>query len=397
MSRDIVDTRRGGGPMEMATYLVTAVLVEGRSPREVALAHGVSKSWVYELLARYRAEGEAGLMARSRRPRRSPTKISHRFEDDIVRVRKELVEAGYDAGAETIRVHLARRRRTSVPSISTIWRVLKARGFVTAQPHKRPKSSYVRFCAELPNQCWQMDVTHVVLATGAEVEILNIIDDHSRLCVASVARRVTKALDVVMTFHQAAAHHGYPAGVLSDNGAIFTAEARHGVCVMETELLALGISFKHSRPYHPQTCGKVERFHQTVKKHLAAQRPARTVPALQAQLERFVDYYNTVRPHRSLGRSTPAAASRARTKAQPANAPLSIVPHCRIRQDKVNAGNITLRYRSRLYHVGIGRRHEGTRVLVLVADRDVRVLTIDGELLRHLTLNPDRLYQPLGA
>ncbi len=263
--------------MEIAAYLVTAVLFEGRSAREVAAAHGVSKTWVYELLARYRAEGEAGLVARSRRPRRTPTKVSQRFEDEIVRVRKELVEAGYDAGAETIRVHLARRRRTPVPSVSTIWRVLKARGFVTAQPHKRPKSSYVRFSAELPNQCWQMDVTHVALASGTEVEILNVIDDHSRLCVASVARRVTKALDVVTTFHEAAARHGYPAGVLSDNGAIFTAEARHGVCALESELLELGISFRHSRPYHPQTCGKVERFHQTMKKHLAAQRAARSV------------------------------------------------------------------------------------------------------------------------
>lgn len=383
--------------MEMATYLVTAVLVEGRSPREVAAAHGVSKTWVYELLARYRAEGDAGLVARSRRPRRSPTKISHRFEDDIVRVRKELVGAGYDAGAETIQVHLARQRRGDVPSVATIWRVLKARGFVTAQPHKRPKSSYIRFCADLPNECWQMDVTHVVLATGAEVEVLNIIDDHSRLCIASVARRVTKAIDVVATFHEAAAQHGYPASVLSDNGAIFTAEARHGVCVMESELLALGISFKHSRPYHPQTCGKVERFHQTLKKHLVAQRPPRTLPALQARLDRFVEYYNTVRPHRALGRRTPGAAFDARTKASPAKTPLVVAPHCRIRQDKVNAGNVTLRYRSRLYHVAVGRRHEGTRVLVLVADLDIRVLTTEGQVLRHLTLDPNRLYQPLGT
>lgn len=77
--------------------------------------------------------------------------------------------------------------------------------------------------------------------------------------------------------------------MLSDNGAIFTAEARHGVCVMQTELLALGISFKHSRPYHPQTCGKVERFRQTLKKYLFAQRPTRSLPALQAQLDHFVD------------------------------------------------------------------------------------------------------------
>jgi transposase InsO family protein len=110
--------------------------------------------------------------------------------------------------------------------------VLKARGFVTPEPHKCPKSSYVRFEADLPNERWQMDVTHVVLATGKEVEILNLIDDHSRLCVASVALRIFKAIDVVTTFHEAAGRRGYPASVLSDNGAIFTAAARHGVCVM---------------------------------------------------------------------------------------------------------------------------------------------------------------------
>jgi transposase InsO family protein len=274
--------------------------------------------------------------------------------------------------------------------------VLKVNGFVTPEPHKRPKSSYVRFNAELPNQRWQMDVTHVNLGGGAEVEILNIIDDHSRLCLASVARRVTKAIDVVTTFHQAAARYGFPASVLSDNGAIFTAEARHGVCVMESELLALGIRFTHSRAYHPQTCGKVERFHQTLKRYLAAHPAAPTIPALQAQLDWFRDYYNTVRPHRALGRRTPSAVFRARTKARPANAPLAAPPHCRIRQDMVSAGNITLRYRSRLYHVAVGRRHERARVLILVAERDIRILTLDGTLLRHLTLDPSRPYQPLA-
>ena len=111
--------------MEMAMYLVTAVLTEGRSAREVAAAHGVSKTWVYELLARYRADGEAGLVARSRRPRRSPTRVAHRFEDDIVRIRKALVEEGFDGGAETIRVHLTRQRRGPVPSTSTIWRAVR--------------------------------------------------------------------------------------------------------------------------------------------------------------------------------------------------------------------------------------------------------------------------------
>jgi len=385
--------------MEMAAYLVTAVLVEGRGVREVARAHGVSKTWLYELLARYEAEGEAGLVPRSKRPKRSPTKIADRYEDEIVRLRKDLAGAGFDAGPETIRAHLLRaHRRARIPSTTTIWRVLTTRGFVTPEPHKRPKSSYVRFAADLPNERWQMDITHVVLAGGAEVEILNVIDDHSRLCVASVARRIYTAVDVVAVFYEAAGHHGLPASVLSDNGAVFTAAARHGVCAMESELLSLGISFIHSRPYHPQTCGKVERFHQTMKKYLAAQRRARTLPALQGKIDTFVEYYNTVRPHRSLERrTTPALAFAARKKARPSAAPLAVPPHCRVRQDKVNDGKVTLRYKSTLYHVGVGRRHNGTRVVILVANRDIRVLNTDGEVLRRLTLDPSRIYQPHGG
>jgi len=134
---------------------------------------------------------------------------------------------------------------------------------------------------------------------------------------------------------------------------------------------------------------------QTLKKHLAARRPARSVGELQARLDAFVEYYNAIRPHRSLGRRTPAAVFRSRTKAKPALAPLRVIPHCRIRQDRINSGNVTLRYRSRLYHVAVGRRFEGTRVLVLVADRDVRVVDLEGEVLRHLTLDPEWIYQPL--
>ncbi|HEY6425628.1 MAG TPA: IS481 family transposase [Acidimicrobiales bacterium] len=381
--------------MEMATYLVAAVMMEGHSVRKVAADHGVSKTWLYELVARYQAEGEAGLVPRSRRPHRSPTKVADLYEDEIVRLRKELGEAGYDAGAETIQVHLRRaHRRAKVPSTSTIWRVLKARGFVTPEPHKRPRSSWVRFCADLPNECWQMDITHVYLASGREVEILNIIDDHSRLCVATRVLPVYKAIDVVTTFHEAAARWGYPASVLSDNGAVFTAAPRHGVCVMESELLSLGIAYKHSKPNHPQTCGKVERFHQTMKKHLEVSRRARGINVLQGRLDDFALYYNEVRPHRSLRRRTPQHAFTARRKARPARRPLELPPHCRVRQDKVNGGNVTLRYKSDLLHIGVGRAHNGRSVLLLVKDLDVRILTLEGELIRQLTIDPSRNYQP---
>jgi transposase len=236
--------------MDMGRYLVEAHLHEGRSVAELATEYGVHRSWIYKLLARYREEGEAGLVARSKRPHHSPSRISDLFEDEIIKIRKELLDRGFDAGAVTIHSHLA-RRWTNTPSVATIWRVLKARGFVTPEPHKRPRSSYARFVADLPNEMWQTDVTHVYLADGRQVEILNFIDDHSRLCVAAKAFAITTSPDVVRTFTKAAETWGFPASVLSDNGAIFTASYRNGIAAMETKLLSLGIEFKHSRPYHP--------------------------------------------------------------------------------------------------------------------------------------------------
>ena len=377
--------------MDMGRYLVEAHLREGRSVAELAAAHGVHRSWLYKLVARYRAEGEAGLAPRSRRPRSSPNAIGTELEEQIVLLRKTLSEEGLDAGAVTIHWHLSRRREV-VPSVSSIWRILKRRGFVVPQPKKRPRSSFIRFEADLPNETWQSDMTHWSIADEAHVEIVNVIDDHSRLCVASVALAVTRATDVAEIFLAAAQRHGTPASVLSDNGCIYTAKHRGGKVIMETLLEALGVTYKHSRPYHPQTCGKVERFHQTLKKFLAKQRPAVDLAGLQAQLDRFVAYYNDARPHRALGRRTPREVFDAKVKAHPARD----VPdtHFRVRHDRVDkTGCVTLRYQSRLRHIGVGRAHKGQRVLLLVADRDVRVVNEDGELIRQLVIDPTCDYQ----
>jgi transposase InsO family protein len=381
--------------VDKARFLVETHLRTGRPLAQLAAAHGVHRSWLYKLAARYRREGEAGLEPRSRRPLRSPTRIAEAWEEAIVGLRKELTDAGFDAGAGTIHAHLC-RRGGEVPSVSTIWRVLRARGFIVAQPHKRPKSSYVRFAAELPNQCWQADVTHVALADGSVAEVLNIIDDHSRACVESRAFVRTRSPDVVRALHRAAATWGYPEALLSDNGAIFTASSRGGVGAMESELLSLGIASKHSRPYHPQTCGKVERFHQTLKRYLARQDPALTKKQLQAQLERFVAYYNGSRPHRAVGRRTPAEAFAARERAYPRGPRIDCAGY-RVRHDRIDKkGAVTLRYRGRLHHIGVGAAYKGWRVVLLVAGREVRILGLDGSPLRHLILDPACDYQPMA-
>jgi hypothetical protein len=183
--------------------------------------------------------------------------------------------------------------------------------------------------------------------------------------------------------------------VLSDNGAVFTGRSRgQGRVVLEVTLHRRGIRLRHSRPYHPQTCGKVERFHQTLKKWLTTRSRARTLGQLQAQLDTFRGDDNTQRPHRALGRRTPIQADQARPKAVPTGLPLDDTQY-RVRHDKLDpSGVFTLRHNSRLHHIGVGRRHAGTDILVLVHQLHVRVLTHDGELLRELQLDPSKDYQP---
>ena len=285
-----------------------------------------------------------------------------------------------------------------VPSVSTIWRILRREGLVRPQPQKRPRSSLIRFEAELPNEMWQADITHWRLADGRGVEILNMIDDHSRLFLASLACPTFKAADVAEAFRSAVDLHGAPASLLCDNGAVFTAAPRGGKVLLQLEMERLGVVAKNSRPYHPQTCGKVERLHQTLKRYLDKQAPAKTLAGLGGQLDAFVHYYNAIRPHRALRGRTPLQAYSARVKARPAS-DAGHEPHFRVRHDRVDGqGKVSLRYDSKLHHIGIGRAHKGLPIKLLVADRDIRVLDLGtGELIRRLTLDPSRDYQPIGG
>jgi len=383
-----------------ARLVITAVVVEGRSQADVARSYGVSKGWVSKLVARYRAEGDTAFEPRSRRPKTSPTALPTSTVDLIVTLRRGLTSQGLDAGADTIAWHLEHHHGVHV-SRATIDRTLRRQGLVTPAPKKRPRSSYVRFAAEQPNELWQADFTHYRLATGTEVEILSWLDDHARHALSVTAHHRVTGPIVVNTFQAAIALHGPPCSTLTDNGMVFTtrlAGGRGGRNAFETELAARGVIQKNSRPNHPGTCGKVERFQQTLKTWLRAQphQPA-TITELQALLDAFVDIYNHQRPHRSLPqRSTPAVAYTARPKATPSERRGDT--HWRVRHDRVDkTGRVTLRHHGRLHHIGLGYEHARTPVILLVADMDVRVINATtGELLRQLTLDPNRNYQPLG-
>jgi transposase len=282
--------------MGLARYVVDAVLLEGRSAREVAAAHGISKSWIYVLIKRYRAGGYEALEPRSRRPRSCGQETPVEVVQAIVALRWELQADGHDAGAATIAYHLA-KRLDGIPSRATIWWILKREGLIA-----------------------------------------------------------------------------------------------------QSELERLGIASKNSRPYHPQTCGKIERLHQTLKRYLAKQLPANGLPELQGQLDAFVHYYNDIRPHRALDGRTPLQAYSTRIKAKPTNGASRAPTHFRVRQDKVDqTGKVSLRYHSKLYKIGVGRAHKGQPVKLLIADLDIRVIDCNGQLLRQLTLDPGRTYQPITA
>jgi transposase InsO family protein len=386
--------------MSKTRLVITAVVVEGRSQGEVARAYGVSQGWVSKLVARYRAEGEAAFEPRSRRPETSPRAIGEQVAELIVALRKELAGQGLDAGPDTVCWHLRHHHQVLV-SPATVSRYLARAGLVTPQPAKRPRSSYVRFEAEQPNECWQADYTHYRLADGTSAEVLTWLDDHSRLALRVSAHQRVTGLAVLASFRAAVASYGTPASTLTDNGTVFTARfsgRRGGRNALETELGHLGVQQKNGKPNHPQTQGKVERFQQTMKKWLAAQAPQpATIAQLQILLGTFTSAYNTTRPHRSLPqRATPAAAYAARPKATPGR---PADTHDRVRTDTVStSGTVTLRTGGKLHHIGIGRAHAGTRVLMLTQHQHIRILNAaTGEQLRELTLDPTRDYQPTGT
>jgi transposase InsO family protein len=383
-----------------ARLVITAVVVEGRRSAEVAQTYGVSRSWVYELVARYRTEGDVAFEPRSRRPRRSPRTADPATVALIVGLRTELVTDGLDAGCDTIVWHLEHHHGIRI-SRATVHRHLTNAGLIAPAPKKRPRSSYIRFQAEQPNECWQADFTHYRLVDSDDVEILCWLDDHSRFALSITAHtRVTGPI-VLATFRACIDRHGPPQSTLTDNGMVFTARfagGRGGRNAFESELTRRRITQKNSRPNHPTTCGKVERLHQTLKQWLRAQPQPATITELQALLDAFTDRYNRHRPHKSLPhRATPATIYTTRPKATPTDHARDT--HYRVRHDRVDdAGSITLRVNGRLHHIGIGRTHARTHVVVLIDDLHARVVhAATGELLRELTIDRTRDYQPTGA
>ena len=302
--------------MSKHRVVVLKVVASQLSVTAAAAEYGISRGHLHRLLRRYRDDGLEAIEPTSRRPRTNPRRTPDHVRARIIALRTELTGSGLDAGPVTIAWHLG-REGFAVPSTSTIRRALHAAGLVVPEPRKRPRSSWIRFEAAQPNEVWQSDFTHWRLADGSEVEICSWLDDHSRYLLACTAFGRVAGDDVVATFTAAGDIHGWPAATLTDNGSVYTSRFTGGRNGFEYLLAYLGIRQKNGAPGHPQTQGKIERFHQTLKRWLGHQPAAADLDALQAQLDAFRDLYNEQRPHRAIGRRPPGEAYRATPKALP--------------------------------------------------------------------------------
>ena len=377
--------------MSKNRVVVLKIIAKELTISAAAERYGVSRRHIHRLLARYRDNGLDAVDPRPRRPHSNPTATTQLVRERVVELRLELTAQGLDAGPLTIAWHLEREGHRP-PSTSTIRRILHTAGLITPEPRKRPRSSYIRFQAAQPNETWQSDFTHWRLADGTDVEILNWLDDHSRyLLGCTAASRITGDL-VVTDFLRVTDLHGIPASTLTDNGSVFTSRFTGGKNAFEYVLALQGVRQKNGSASHPQTQGKIERFHQTLKRWLAKQPCADTIRDLQEQLDRFRDHYNERRPHRANDRATPATAYRATVKAAPAST--TAETHYRVRYDHVaEDGKVSLRRAGRMHHLGIGVEHRRKRVLALIDDTTVTVVHLDtGEVIARNSIDPTRSY-----
>jgi transposase InsO family protein len=370
--------------------------VPDREPiTELCRLVGISRKTYYAWIGRFDPDDvEAFLTPASRRPRSSPGQVPLEIEDEILRLRKQLDEAGWDNGARSIRYRLERAGTDPfasivlpwIPSVATINRILTRRGAVSPQPHKRPRAATGSFHYDDPNGCWQMDGTAYRLATGRMVMILKIIDDYSRALLMALGAISENLRDTRRCLQLAIAKHGAPAAMLTDRGAALNGDPNKA-SQFRALVTSLGIEAISSRGHHPQTCGKNERSHQTMELWLQAQPTALDLPALQQLLDRYQALFNTTRPHQALHGKTPNEQYLSRPKVvagDPRPARQTSISHVLVSaHGEVASGR---------QYIGVGRVWAGKRVTILREDNHVTI-THRGTLLRSLDLDLSMRYQ----
>ncbi|HZM58097.1 MAG TPA: integrase core domain-containing protein, partial [Acidimicrobiales bacterium] len=272
--------------------------------------HGISRKTFYEIRKRFVADGPAAaLEPRRRRPKQSPSKLTDQVAQQAVGVRAALERSGLDHGPISVHEKMRSLGMVPVPSTASLARIFRDAGVARAEPRKKPRASFRRFVYPAPNACWQLDGTEYVLTAGRKCVIFQLIDDHSRLAVASHVAWGETSEGAIAVVAKGIKAHGVPQRLLTDNGAALNPSRRGVVGQLVTYVTALGVEAITGKPYKPTTQGKNERFHQTLFRFLDKQPIAATREDLQEQVDRFDEIYNSERPHQGLpGRITPRQA-----------------------------------------------------------------------------------------
>jgi len=350
--------------------------------------HQISRQTFYKWRRQFQLGGIEGLHQRSRRPNSCPGHTPAVVEELVVAKRITLCELGLDHGPQSI-VWALRRDGITAPSRATVARILTRHGLIAPQPRKRPHSATKRFCYTRPNECWQSDWTSWHLADGTAVAIAGTLDDHSRYLVGLAAGLGDGTAALVWSVMLAGISEcGIPAMSLTDNGFVYTGRIRGFEVDFEANLRALGTRTINSTPRHPQTCGKIERFWQTLKKWLRVQPIPTNLAELNALLDQFRSLYNHHRPHRALRGGTPAQAFTATTPARPADQPLAGPVFVSYHEVVAESGVIFVPP----YRINVGRRWGG-HWCHSIRDGNHIVIISGTTLVRDFIADPTRNYQ----
>ncbi len=371
--------------MEQRLDMVLAPERYGLTVTETAAMWGVSRQTWYVWRRRYDAGGVAALADRPSTPRSSPDRVSGRVEREVLRLR----EAHPRWGPRRIRTELL-RRGLPAPARSTIQRIFVRHGVLPARPAPEPPPR--RFERARPNELWQIDAMDWALADGTEVAIISVLDDHSRYCAAAAVTASATREDAIAAFDRAAAELGLPQAVLSDRGTIFTGRTTGCIVAFERHLWALGVDTVNGRAYHPQTQGKIERYHRTLSEWLTDEGPFADIATVSDELDRFRTDYNTARPHQAIGDVTPAERFAATPPARPDP---DRTDHRRRRESRRNTmANGNLGYGE--WIIGLGTGWANTKVLVVDLGHTIEIRSGD-QLIRAVTPDHTRSYLGTGT
>jgi transposase InsO family protein len=374
---------------EMRLEVLLEAARSGETVTEVCRRHGISRKTYYAYLKRFRSEGVEGLEPRSRQPINQPQRMDAVVEETLCLLRKDHPKWG----ARRIRAELT-RRGIKPPAVSSIHRALVRNNLVAVRP-SRPRPATQRFERASPNELWQIDATRLLLADETEVWVMDMLDDHARFCLAARVGKGPTGAAAWDAFEWAVKRYGLPTQLLSDNGTCFTGRLVGGEVEFERRLWNLGVKTVHSRPYHPQTCGKLERFHRTMKEWLDELPKAQDPEELQAQLDSFRKYYNEERPHQGIADETPAeryaSASPLQAPEPLHQQPTATYPSAAILR-KVNS-NGSFGYQGTIIHIGAIWAHHRVRITEVGG---VVHVYFGEQLIRSLVLDPDCKFHGLG-